>query len=86
MGFEFFASGTKPLATDTIRVLEEKILIALNNGGGGGGGGGGGSGLNTFSNLGGNPPGAAPTSGAFSVDSSTGNGWMGNGSAWVQLF
>lgn len=34
---EIHSSGTTPLATDTIRVLEEKILAALNNSSGGSG-------------------------------------------------
>lgn len=34
---ENYASGTTPLKTDTIRVLEVKILNALNSGAGGGG-------------------------------------------------
>lgn len=38
---EQYASGTTPLPTDTLRVIEEKILIALNEGGTGGGPGGG---------------------------------------------
>ena len=36
---ENYASGTTPLKTDPIRVIEVKILNALNGGGGGGGGG-----------------------------------------------
>ncbi len=38
---EHWASGTVPLPTDTIRVIEAKILLALGAGGGGGGGGNG---------------------------------------------
>lgn len=41
---ENFASGTVPLPSDTIRVLEEKILLALDALSGGGGGGGLGTG------------------------------------------
>ncbi len=35
---ETFASGTIPLPSDTLRVIEEKILLALGGGGGGSGG------------------------------------------------
>lgn len=36
---EKYASGTTPMPTDPMRVIEQKILTALNNGAGGGGSG-----------------------------------------------
>lgn len=43
MNAETYTSGTTPLAVNPERVIDVKILTALNNGSGGGGGGGSGS-------------------------------------------
>lgn len=67
---EHYASGTTPLKTDTIRVLEVKILNALNAGAGGGG---------MVEQVG--PPVNPPSNvnrPALSIDTSTGDFWYWN--------
>lgn len=84
---ETFSSGTKPLAVNTQRQLEVKILTALNNQGSGGGGGGGG----TASTVGtGAPEGVVTGSpGAFWFDTAASAFWekiSGTGNTgWVQI-
>ncbi len=70
-----FASGTTPMPTDTIRVLEAKILAALNAGGG--------SGTTGTISTGSGAPVGAPTGLPFYIDTANGNTlYMYYGGTW----
>lgn len=82
---ESYSSGTTPLLANPTRVLEVKILNALN----GGAGSGGGAGTGTFSGSG-SPQGVVTAGvGATYLDTSTNQFWAkqsGSGNTgWVEL-
>lgn len=81
---EFYSSGTKPTATDTRRVLLEKILLSTNASGGGGGGGGGSGGSSSGP---GNPSGPPTGGNGTYLNTSDGTFWAWNPAlgSWLEL-
>lgn len=80
---EAFSTGTTPLAVNPTRVIEVKILTALNNGGGSGGGGGSsGGGVSAGNYAGGQPNFTPATAGAIAIDTSTGREWTWYNNQW----
>lgn len=85
---ENYLFGTEPVATNPIRVIEVKILTAL-NGGAGGGGGGSGTGGSGFTGVG-SPEGVVTaTPGTSYLDTAGDSLWYkesGSGNTgWIQL-
>lgn len=75
---ENYSTGTTPQITNPTRVIEVKILQALNNGGGGGGT------TQVFSgNYAGGTPSVTPTTAAaIGIDTSNGRQWQWFSGAW----